>query len=271
MAVKLAVAIIHGMGVRTVPQFADELIAELKSRLTKAKKNPAEVAFQTLYWADITQSAQERYLQSARQSNDLDFMSVRQFVVGAFGDAAAYQQAKDRNNSVQELIHDRIGGQLRDLYVDQLGESSVPLVTMAHSLGGHIISNYIWDLQAGNVPRQGLSGFEKFWSHAGMITFGCNIPLFTFAHKAVLPIAFPSPRLPNDIKAKARWYNFFDPDDVLGYPLKPLSTAYAKAVDADIAVNVGGLLSSWNPASHSHYWTDNSFTEPAAKFLAEFL
>jgi len=30
----------------------------------------------------------------------------------------------------------------------------------------------------------------------------------------------------------------------------------AKRVKADVAVNVGGLLTSWNPASHLGYWED---------------
>jgi hypothetical protein len=270
MATKLAVLIIHGMGTQT-PGFADELIAELKQRLAAHGKDATEVAFAAVFWADITQPAQETYLARARETDELDFLSVRRFVVGALGDAAAYQKIEDPNNSVYTAIHERIQVVIHDLFVNQLGEISVPLVVMAHSLGGHIMSNYIWDMQKGNVTRQGLSGFEKFWSHAGMITFGCNIPLFTFAYKKIEPIEFPSPRLPPKVKALARWYNFYDPDDVLGYPLKPVSAGYARVVDADTAINVGGLLSSWNPASHGKYWTDDSFTRPVATFLATFL
>jgi len=270
MAKKLAVLIIHGMGTQT-PSFADSLVAELKSRLAAHGKNATEVAFATVFWADITQPAQEAYLGRARKDHDLDFMSVRRFVVGALGDAAAYQRIDDSNNSVYTAIHERIQAIIHDLFVTQLGETSVPLVVMAHSLGGHIMSNYIWDIQNGNVPRQGLSGFEKFWSHAGMITFGCNIPLFTFAYKKIEPIEFPSLRLPSNVKTLARWYNFYDPDDVLGYPLKPVSPSYARIVDADTAINVGGLLSSWNPASHTQYWTGDSFTKPVATFLATLL
>lgn len=270
MATKLAVLVIHGMGTQT-PGFADSLVVELNSRLEDHGKDSAEIAFATVFWADITQPAQEAYLGRARKDHDLDFMSVRRFVVGALGDAAAYQRIDDSNNSVYTAIHERVQTVIHHLFVSQLGETSVPLVVMAHSLGGHIMSNYIWDIQNGNVPRQGLSGFEKFWSHAGMITFGCNIPLFTFAYKKIEPIEFPSPRLPSNVKSLARWYNFYDPDDVLGYPLKPVSPSYARIVDADTAINVGGLLSSWNPASHTQYWTDDSFTKPVATFLATLL
>jgi hypothetical protein len=62
--------------------------------------------------------------------------------------------------------------------------------------------------------------------------------------------------------------NFYDEDDVIEYPLKTLNGAYRKAVKADRAVNAGGLLSSWNSASHLGYWTVNDVTKPIAEGLA---
>ena len=108
---------------------------------------------------------------------------------------------------------------------------------------------------------------------AGMVTFGCNIPLFTFAYTNVAPIVFPAAELPDpgDVRDKAKWLNYYDPDDVLGYPLKSINAAYDAVVDEDIPINVGGLFSSWNPLSHNKYWTDNDFTKPAAEFIATFL
>ena len=58
---------------------------------------------------------------------------------------------------------------------------------------------------------------------------------------------------------------------VLGYPLKAINSAYAATVNADIAINVGGILTSWNPLSHGKYWTDNDFTNPVADLIASFL
>ena len=146
---------------------------------------------------------------------------------------------------------------------------SVPLIVMAHSLGGHIMSNFIWDRQ--KSPPAGLSDFEKMKTLAGMVTFGCNIPLYTFAYKKVVPIKFPAPGLKKPIRDKAKWLNFFDPDDILGWPLKPLSTGYREVVTKDVPINVGGWLASWNPASHSGYWTDNDFTKPVSRFIASLL
>jgi hypothetical protein len=147
--------------------------------------------------------------------------------------------------------------------------------------GCHILSNYIWDLQKKHTPSFG-NDFEDMKTLCGLATFGCNIPLFTLAHENIEPIDFPpavqdiKPYFPpstnpNSIKAATKWRNYYDPDDILAWPLKPLSAAYTKAVDRDIDINVGGFLSSWNPISHLQYWTDNSLTEPIAKSIGRLL
>jgi hypothetical protein len=105
----------------------------------------------------------------------------------------------------------------------------------------------------------------------GFITFGCNIPLFTFACSKVQPIRFPPPRLPARLKGDARWLNYFDPDDVLGWPLKPINAAYASVVHRDELINVGGPISGWTPASHLAYWADRRFARRVATFLDTLL
>jgi len=67
-----------------------------------------------------------------------------------------------------------------------------PVIILAHSLGGHIMSNYIWDMQKPkNSLPDDLSSFERLEYLAGMITFGCNIPVFAFAHRKIETIDFP--------------------------------------------------------------------------------
>ena len=77
---------------------------------------------------------------------------------------------------------------------------------------------------------------------AGMLTFGCNIPLFTFAHdlEDLKPIKFPGENLTDGEKEVAKWINFYDADDVLGYPLKQIYPDFPYLKDRDI--NVGGLF-----------------------------
>jgi hypothetical protein len=83
------------------------------------------------------------------------------------------------------------------------------------------------------------------------------------------PIQVPSPHLGTHFpKAKGGWINFYDQDDVIGYPLRTINPAYKSAVKEDRAVNVGGLLSSWNPTAHTEYWTDSDVLGPIAEELA---
>ncbi len=151
----------------------------------------------------------------------------------------------------------------------QLAAKPKPMIVLAHSLGGHIMSNYIWDMQHSTNRRT--SAFERMDYLSEIITFGCNIPMFTFACNTVQPIELPPAALPDELKAPAKWVNYFDPDDVFGYPLKPINAEYNNVVSEDIAINVGNLLTSWNPASHGSYWTDNDFTHPVSEYLSRFL
>jgi hypothetical protein len=132
-----------------------------------------------------------------------------------------------------------------------------------------IISNYIWDEQKGK--GLGTNAFESMETLTGLVTFGSNIPLFTLALPEIQSITFPPAPLPEYLKARAKWLNFFDADDVLGYPLKPLSPSYGSAVSEDIEINVGGLFTSWNPVSHAEYWTDNDFTKPVARLISDII
>lgn len=265
MSKEVGVLVIHGMGSQK-PSFDHELVEELKDRLGSEYER---FAFERVFWQDLLEDRQREFLSSARRNNDLDAMVARKFVVSAFGDALAYQRVGGANTAYAE-IHDRVGRQIKSLRESQLGGNDRPLVVIAHSLGAHIISNYIWDAQTGKKTPSG-NDFEDMKTLAGFITFGCNIPLFSFAYSDVKAIGFPGEALSSEIKAKARWHNYYDPDDILGYPLKQLSESYDAAVDEDIPINVGGALTGWNPAAHGKYWTDNDFTVPVARFLGSLV
>ncbi|NQZ71159.1 MAG: hypothetical protein HRT89_24200, partial [Lentisphaeria bacterium] len=75
--------------------------------------------------------------------------------------------------------------------------------------------------------------------------------------------------LDEDFKLRARWYNFYDKDDIIAYPLKGLSADYNLYVDGDFEINVGSATTSWNPACHSGYWEDKDFYRPVATFIGE--
>ena len=106
------------------------------------------------------------------------------------------------------------------------------------------------DEVADGSPRD---NFRRMRSLQCLYTTGCNIPIFVAGHKKIEAIKPPAPSF--------KWHNFFDEDDVLGWPLKPLSPSYDKLVE-DISINAGGgvigtIVKSWNPISHGQYWTDS--------------
>lgn len=271
MPKNLAVAVIHGMGTQD-SFFAEDMIDELKDNVDDLGKDPDDIAWSPIFWSDILAQRQEDYLRDANANNDLDYIGLRRFIISSFGDASAYRKVDSAQDTVYELIHQKVRAGIN--FLDGEVNADAPLIVMAHSLGGHIMSNYIWDMQhATTAQLAGLSSFEQLHTLAGMVTFGCNIPLFTLAFTNIEPITFPAAQLPNPgpVRAKARWLNYFDADDVLGYPLKAINGAYDAVVDEDNPINVGGLFSSWNPLSHGKYWTDDDFTEPAADFIATFI
>ncbi|MDG2236598.1 MAG: hypothetical protein P8L34_02280 [Arenicellales bacterium] len=274
MKKNLAALVIHGIG-RQSPDFSDQLIDGVSTQLEKIGTDPEQVAWQPVFWDDILRPAQNAYLQAAYDSTDLRARRMRTLLLSALGDGVGYRQLPSggrrggEETRTYNRVHARVRQAMATLYNDQLSGRAVPLVVLAHSFGGHILSNYIWDSQ--RRPDRRLSPFERMNWLTGFITFGCNIPLFTFACSKVQPIRFPPSRLPARLKGDARWLNYFDPDDVLGWPLKPINAAYASVVDRDELINVGGPISGWTPASHLAYWADRRFARRVAAFLNTLL
>lgn len=270
MAAKVAVLIIHGMGSQH-KDFAKSTKTIINKHVEKKGKNSADIAWKPVFWADIIEPRQRKFVDDivAHKGNNIDFIKLRRFVVSALGDAAAYQNVKGIKSSTYSDVNNRVRAGIRELYKKDLGKQACPLIVMAHSLGGHIMSSYIWDMQKN--PLSSFSDFENMKYLAGMVTFGCNIPLFSFAYKAsdLEPIKFPGASLSPVEKSRSTWLNFYDADDVLGYPLGQLNSKYKFIKDKHI--NSGNLLTSWNPLSHNGYWTDKDMTRPAANLIARFL
>lgn len=275
MEKQLAIAVIHGMGSQTREEFEEkvaDLSEDINRRVEDLGADPRLIAWQPVYWAAELEGRQRSYLEDARKENDLDYRKLRKFVVGALGDAAAYLPVRSRqaSNKTYDAVHRIVRDSIQKLH-GKVGQDDRPLIVVAHSLGSVIISNYIWDLQQG-MAMAGGSDFEAMQTLVGLITFGSTLPLFTFAYDPVQPIEFPPPGLSPDLEPKARWYNFFDADDVLGYPLQQISPEYARLARLeDREIELHGMLTSWNPLAHQGYWTDDGFTRPVAEFVAGLL
>ena len=278
MSQKIAVAIIHGVG-KQDPNFADGMAQELKDRFAsemgKKLKDPAsDLAILPVYWAPVLQGAEEELWKRMKRAGELDFTTLRRFLVDFAADAIAYQPTPT-DRWIYDGIHEKFAEILNRL-ATEAGQKA-PLCVIAHSLGSVIASNYFYDLQhpersliARNVKKRiGNTPLERGKTFALFYTLGSPIAIWSLRYDNFgVPIAVPSPELskyyPN---LKGEWVNFYDEDDVIGYPLKTLNEAYRKAIKADREINAGGLLSSWNPVSHLGYWTDNDVTKPIAQEL----
>jgi pimeloyl-ACP methyl ester carboxylesterase len=270
MKKKIGVLLIHGMG--SVPDdYAHDAIQELRERVSGRGLNRDDIAWQSVYWAPILSDRESRLWVDLSAENDLNWAKLRKFFTNAFGSVSAYQSSLDRCDNIYDRIHSTVSESLKELRV-KLGNEDKPLIVIAHSMGSAIMSNYIWDRQKGKeAERFGGSAFERMETLAGMVTLGSNIPLFTLACEPVVSIEFPPATLSDKFRKGAKWLNLYDSDDALGWPLKPLSPSYAEAVTADLEVNVGNILTSWNPANHAAYWADESVMKPTAYLLSNVL
>jgi hypothetical protein len=267
---KVGVLFIHGMG-STLDDFAHDTIQEIRNRISGQGLNRDDIAWESVYWAPVLSPRETQLWVDLSAENDLNWAKLRKFFINGFGSATAYQSVQNRRDDVYGKIHDTVHQALKELRA-KLGGVDRPLVVIAHSLGSVIMSDYIWDRQKGREPeRFGASPFERMETLSGLITLGTSIPLFTLAHDPVQCIQFPPPGLAQNFQKKAKWLNFYDSDDVLGWPLKPLSINYADTVTEDIEVSVGNILTSWNPANHAAYWADDSVIKPASYLIPSLL
>ena len=269
---KLAVAIIHGIG--TQPDlrdddgqhaFAQSLIAGLRQRLGA---DADQVAFQTLYWASVLDKRQLAFLEQLRDQ-PVRWRWLRRVVTLFLGDASGYRKVSQAYDTTYEEVHQCLRSGLNALRAKV--DADTPLVVLAHSLGGHIFSNFVWDQQRINkVESCPLDPFLALETLSGLITFGCNIPLFTFAYNPVVPIRFPGQCLTEAVTEQARWLNLYAPADPLGYPLRPLPN-YAAVVAEDRAMPVGPWYKRHTPLSHLMYWDDRGFQHYVATYLRQLL
>jgi len=273
MSAKLGILVVHGMGSQG-PGFASEFRNEVDRRLRQAGGLDTLVAWQPAWWSQLLEPHETALWDKLYADNDLDYIKLRQFMIHNFADALAYQRLGAAKSDYYRKIHESIREYLAQLRL-ALGNQDAPLIVVAHSLGSVILSNYIWDQQATKKQKrlvQGRDPFEKMETLTSFITFGSNLALFSLAHDPYTGFTFPPATLPPHLKPAAQWANFYDPDDVLGYPVGPLCPEYAGNPQIkDHPISVGGLLTSWNPLSHGDYWTDDDFTEPVAKQIANVL
>lgn len=258
---RVGVLVIHGMGKQ--PQgFSKVFEQSVRRRLVAEGKH---VAWQEARWAHVLDTPENEMIKKLRDQSRVDWLRAREFVISYFADAIAYQRKEVTEDGTtvdnKAKIHECIAKNLVKLR-GKVVEGS-PLIVVAHSMGSVIFSDLTWDR-----TKVGGLAFEDMATLGGIITFGSNLPLFTLGLPNVRPIQFPGKKLDEALVPKARWLNFYDPDDVLGYPLVPFYD-YPKKVLRDITTNSGPFYTSWNPGSHAGYWEDEQVIAETAKLIQD--
>lgn len=285
MAQKVAVLLVHGIERHTLDDMEllanktamiDALKVEFRKRVPVIAPDDA-LSFVPCIWP----------VEAGLQARTLDFMTLmetsgvkmgllREFLLDVVFTGAAYQ-SRLYDRQMYGEIHASLAlaiGQLR-----QAAGEQAPLVVVAHSIGSLIAFQYFYDLQWHSETRSlitpnlrgviGSTPIERGHTLAALFTLGSPLALWAMRFENYgTPVIVPAPEAKNyHPRLEGQWVNFYDKDDVLAYPLQPLSAEYEKWVK-DQAVNVGGLMDSWNPASHFAYWTDADVIQPIAAALA---
>lgn len=260
MVRKLAVAIIHGIG-RQDKDFAAGMIQLLNknfaSKVGSLVDDPSsQLIFQPIHWSKVLEEREENLYQKIVHETNLDYQGLRKFSIHYLGDVIAYQPVESAKHNY-ERIHENIAENLSILA--QNAGSHAPLCIISHSLGSVLASNFFYDLQTKQNPETAkLTPLEKGDTLTLFYTLGTALPLWSLRyHNFDRPLNIPSPKLKKYYSnVNGEWINFYDKDDILGYPLKTINDVYNKAVNEDREVNVGNLLTSWNPLCHTSYFTD---------------
>lgn len=284
----VALIAIHGMGPTEV-HYAEPVRGMLRSALGPLM---ASVDLHAVNYKHILQANEEAVWDRIDTRSKVHYDDLRKFLLFGFGDAAGLEARKEEEDSVYELAQLEVAQALWNA-LQQNG--TVPVVFLTQSLGCQVLSNYIYDAQkamqhwinessppaavgvwrdlaklgrrlAGRPLTPAERDFLACKTCSAWVSTGCNIPIFMAAHKAmtVKPIEPPTPSF--------KWLNLYDPDDVLGWPLQPLYDDVDARLVEDRAINAGQgavnwILKSWNPLSHSTYWTDDNVVDPLADIL----
>lgn len=265
MEKEVALITLHGMG-DYKPNYYDSLHEKLSKSLGD---DWAKVSFEAVQYQPILQKQQNAIWQRMNRY-PLDGSILRRFLLFGFSDAGSLEYSARSSVSDQYIkVQLEIMKALDKAYLD-LQDHNKPVIIIAQSLGCQVISNYLWDATHGlgvfkdmepNASEHQKS-FRRLKSCTNLITTGCNIPMFVGGLNPI--VAVPKP---ND---SFKWDNYFDRDDVLGWPLSPLSDSYEQLVK-DHEINAGGIFSSWNPWSHGKYWSDKQVITPLVQELRRYL
>lgn len=264
MDARVVLLTLHGMG-ETPPDYAEGLLQGLRKRMPASRWNV--VLCKSLYYQHILQENQRRVWERY-QGCGLRWRRLRKFLLYGLSDAAALEHRAAEAGSVYQQTLRAIRDGLDEVF-EQLQGRAAPILLVAHSLGCHVALNYLADSARAAAGRCDANAararFRRLATLRRLVTTGCNVPLFEAGHAIARPPQAPQPRF--------AWSNYYDRDDPLGWPMRPLYGRLAYPLD-DIAVNATRSLCdriahSWNPFNHAYYWDTPRIQRDIAAWLEE--
>lgn len=275
MGQKVAVAVVHGVGMQTA-DFVDKIGDAVDKRCREVCGD--DIVVRGVYWARVTQDEEDELRTRLYSGGTMRYNRARNLMINLVADGIAYQPTEHGRYTYNE-IHSIFAKTLHQL-AEEAGPTA-PLCIVSHSLGTIITSNYLYDLQVHFSQKEiipdvigqhiGETPLERGETLNLLYTLGSPLALWSLRYTEFgRPIDFPSPQLHQYYPGLYHeWINFYDADDIIAYPIKSLNSEYDRIVSEDREVNVGGILESWNPLSHLEYWTDKDVVDPIAKSLTK--
>jgi hypothetical protein len=251
----IGVLTLHGVGSHGEDSDFD---AKLRKMLQEKAGEKTKVVVKTVVYHGESRNRQAKLWKEFdrledRNPSSLDQKIIRRILLMNLSDALAYANNPTDKNSFYRTAHGKVRDAINELEAE-LGDG-VPVAVVAHSLGCKVIFDYLCDAQTGagiwkdkKPPRE----FQKLVNLRVLITTGCNLPLFESAVPTTEQRFF---RASKDFQ----WINFYDRDDLLGWPLRPLGGRFKDIVQDQERNKIGSTLTS-----HVKYWRDDKLNEEIA-------
>jgi len=252
---KIGVLTLHGVG-------SHEPSAQFDARLREALDEKAgeaiQVVVKTVYYHGESRGRQAELWKKYDHLEDevpgaLDYKIFRKLMLASVGDALAYGHNQNGENSFYRGVQKKVRDAIEELKAELGDDCTVAVV--AHSLGCKVIFDYLCDTQTGRGIWQdegNPSDFQQLASLRLLVTTGCNLPFFESAVSGTEQRFF---RVNKDFQ----WINFYDRDDLLGWPLRPLGGRFEEIVQDEERNKMGSLLTS-----HTKYWKHDDLNEEIA-------
>lgn len=260
MSKHIFILVIPGTGVKKAG-FSDGLQKDLNkhTKKTTLKDNFTVLEYRPFHESGVDQNQEELFRRMKSRNRLGGILSFRKTVLHLVGDAVLFDRDIRNPNSAYQFIHQKLKTLLEEIHQSMKNYDQTELVILASSIGVYVLSCYIWDADHSlGIFYQTLATPENNLRDLSYLaTIGCNIPMYVSAlkEKNIVPIERRN--------QKFTWDNFYDKDDVLGWPLQPLSYGYNELV-TDFEINSGAYV-----GSHFKYWNNNNFTKPFTEKLVK--